>query len=246
MIIDKLAEWLYVCDNLQFMSEVRLHADVILPMSTLPHYSTADFDLHCASALAGDALRNFGTRCTTMAVRIRRATALDDRWTRWPEYMMVSFRDTVPSAMAFRDSVSQQSAGSFTVRNAALSSTANETPWIEIGLGGPPCHRALDVMMDGCANLGIHDVETFIVDATDPFQCPEQWSEILQHLRAVRCIVMYGVRTFSSPKVLELARGLAQTVLHFQGTLVKMEYTCDRTDTESKLMPKHLKNRCPI
>lgn len=210
LISDTLTEWQYASASIQFSTDARVHADVILPMSRLPGYSTGEFQLHCDAAMTSRNLRNIGLTYKTMAVRMRRALSHHESKCRWPEYMSLSFGETVPSAMAFRDSVHQKSAGSFTVRNAALSLTHVDTPWVHMSSGGVPYGVALDVMMRGSSNLGIRYVETFVLDATHPFLCPERWRELITHLPAVRRIVMYGPTLFSSPKISELARALGQ------------------------------------
>lgn len=207
-ISDKLVEWTYASQCMVIPASARVHADVILPMSRLVAYTMQDLQEDCEASMTNSNLRDIGLRFPVMALRQRPSTSAAGTPYKWPEYVSLSFGDKEESAMAFRDPITAASAGSFSVRNAALSLTSVETPWIHAPNGPLTRLTTTDTMFKACSKLGIRHVSTFIVDASPPFSCPQNWRELLSHLPRLRILVLYGVQSFLEPVVLDLAKAL--------------------------------------
>ncbi|KZV58858.1 hypothetical protein PENSPDRAFT_672772, partial [Peniophora sp. CONT] len=153
---DTCREWLMMSANVTVPMACRVHADVILPMSGSVGYALTDLQSACQNSSMSPSMWQIGSRHHVMALRLRDTGTANTQW-QWPEYMTLSFGDTVTQASTFRDPNSQGSAGSFTVRNAALSLTSVENPWMHIHNDGVRRHRAVDVFLRGCKSLGLED-----------------------------------------------------------------------------------------
>lgn len=204
-ISDKPLECVFGQSNIRTGPGCRMHPDIIVPMRGDPSV-LADT---CSECVQEPNLLQIGAHNPFMALRLRLYSS-DAHPPKWPEYLSLSFGDSVESAMSFREPTLQNSAGSFTARNTRLSLQPHNPILVPLPLDALYIERALRGFLNGCRPLAINQVHTFILDATSTYSVVERWGDLLTHLRDVETIILYGIPSFHSPELMNLAKVLGR------------------------------------
>ncbi|KZV69449.1 hypothetical protein PENSPDRAFT_686424 [Peniophora sp. CONT] len=198
-ISDKHLEWMYAESHLTTGPQCRKHLDIIMSMRGDP----ALLERAVTTCVWGMARYE---SCMAMRLAI---DGNDTGFDAWPEYLSVSFGDDVESAMAFRDPVHGASHGSVTVRNVTFSLDPNEpVPFMKPPRDHLYPESLLRAFLPACKGLGVNHIHTFIVDASPAYYMIRRWQDILPHLWNVRRIIIYGIQSFHSPVLMDVAGAL--------------------------------------
>lgn len=207
-------QYLHVCDTfihwnslqmeLEYPAWTRVHLDLIAEIGARGEYSREALIESCLAGGQTAIIKGIGLTKHAAAMHILKDAKHPHRW---PEYISLSFGNSIEQALAFKSMNAGPSSGSFTVQNGALSLERHRPP----GLGLSPgimLECVIAFFIESSAGLGLNGVTTLAIDATGNQSSPSRWNEVLRSFPHLTSMDIHGITSCNTPVLL----GLAQTL----------------------------------